>query len=110
MIQSNHHPDRDRRASKTYATIVMGVTDNMEGLRAAFVQWPSWRLGVRREKRGRNVETAVPLVVQTKRGSHDVRDKRNIPCFRCTKQVAVSPYTRSGDRRHKGRTSIDRYE
>ena len=58
---------RDRRAWKTYATIGMGVTDNIERLRAAFIQRSSRRLEARREERGRNLETAVPLVVQTKR-------------------------------------------
>ena len=66
-IQFNYHSDRDKRVGKTYATIGMGVTDNIERLRAAFIQRSSRRLEARREERGRNLETAVPLVVQTKR-------------------------------------------
>ena len=50
--QADHHSDRDRRAWKTYATTSMGVTDNIERLRAAFVQRSSRRLTARREKKG----------------------------------------------------------
>ena len=37
----------------------MDVTDNIERLRAAFVQRSSRRLAARREKRGKNLEPAV---------------------------------------------------
>ena len=53
-IQADHHSDRDRRAWKIYATIGIGVADNIEHLRAAFVQRSRWRLAARREKRGRD--------------------------------------------------------
>ena len=54
----------------------------VERLRAAFVQRSSRRLAWQRAKRGSNLETSAPFVLQTKRGLRDVREKRNISSFR----------------------------
>ena len=78
-IRSDHLSDRHGRVWETYAIIGMGLTGNIEYLRAALVQRSSRKLSARREERGGDFETAVPFIVQTKRGSRDVREKRNIP-------------------------------